>query len=204
MNNFIYVFINKNLDVWDNLNEAIIHYLRIYEYFPRDLHNPKYMNIVNKLKAGNRIIVQDKGKYETIIDHTNCVNSRDTGTFIFLFKEYDKEKMMDLWNNRFLKIRNVGSEFNVSFKSLMPLENFTEKDFEKFYKRLFESFDIKIHSIKVTNMNDIYNTFKAIINENIEMEFCYGNKYETISDKIDFLVEKVNSINKEPEEEIEK
>lgn len=93
MKNYLYVFLDNDLDVWDNLNSAIEHYLRIYYCYPRDLHNPKYMSIANQLQEGKHIINKGSGSYHAIVDHTSFVNERDIGIFIrFLIKVIVKMK----------------------------------------------------------------------------------------------------------------
>lgn len=187
MNRYIYVFVNKGLDVWKSKEEAIKHYFTIYNFYPRDQFNPKYAHIINEIKKGKEIIDVEDGKYNFIVDHTSIKKPRDIGIMINLFEEYDKETTLSLWIDRFEKIKSIAHEFNVSFKNLIPLENFTEADFEKFYTKIFNSFDISIDSIRVTATNDYFDTYKAIINDNSEMDFCKGISYGILSDQIDLV-----------------
>ena len=186
--NKVYTVCYDRLDVFNNKSEAKDFYSECY-YMSEGAEHERYASILVDLNFSN------VGKDNVSSDCRDIRIEMDEDEF--LITELDENLSIDeaikYYEEKIQPILDVSDDYGVDFNRIVPFDDFGSDEemdymasFSKYYKELFEKFNIEFDNIYTEEISD--GKYNLIVND-LELRLRASDKIESVIDNVETMIE---------------
>lgn len=184
----VYTICYDSLSVFKSKEDAKKFYSECYQMSEGAEHE-RYASILVDLNFSN------VGKDNVSSDCRDIRIEMDEDEFLIIELDEDlsSDEAIKYYEEKIQPILDVSDDYGVDFNRIVPFDDFGSDEemdymssFSKYYKELFEKFDIEVDSIYTEEISD--GKYNLIVND-LELRLRASDKIESIIDNVETMIE---------------